>query len=235
LYRASFDEAYQALGTNVTDTVTTDYGLLVSSWSGYALQRLGKVTPFVVPALNVAGRTNVACDLGTLSFWFKPYWSSASLVNGAGPGVNARLAEFVLVGNQESAVVWSLQSSADGSMLSLMSSDTTGAKPLLQAEIEWPAGEWRLVTLNYGAAGTELFIDGQRIALAACRTSSLISGGRILLAPSGAIGNYFRSAHQSFHGLFGAMARRFSPRSTAWVHFHLAGTRFLSVNIRLRL
>jgi hypothetical protein len=60
------------------------------------------------------------------------------------------------------------------------------------------------------------------------------SGG-ILLPPSCAIGKLFSLSHHSFHGRLGAMARRFSARSTALVHFHLAEVRFLSVNIRLRL
>src|SRR5262245_50747199 len=59
-----------------------DYGQLIESWSGYALQRSGTVTPYIVPAVGSTGHTNVACDTGTIRLWLKPYWSSASLTNG---------------------------------------------------------------------------------------------------------------------------------------------------------
>ena len=62
-------------------------GTLRESWSGLALQRSGRVTPLVVPALDANGRANVASDqAGAIRLWLTPYWSSVSLSDSAGPG-----------------------------------------------------------------------------------------------------------------------------------------------------
>jgi len=164
LYRATFDEAYGALGTNVTETVITDYGLLVSSWSGYALERSGTVTPFVVTAVSATGHTNIACDTGAVRFWLTPYWSSAAVTNGTGPGVHARLIELVAVGEKDAAVAWSLQVSEDGSTVSLFGQGESGPEELLSAEIAWDADTPHCVLLNYGPDGTQLFLDGELAA-----------------------------------------------------------------------
>ncbi len=125
------------------------------SWSGYALQRAGtSVTPFVVPALD-SGHTNITCNTGTIRFWFKPYWSS-----GNGPGTAARLVELVAVGSGQSAVIWSLQTSADGTGLHLLGSSDNGPVELLNTGINWQANQSHLITLDYSPNGTALFIDG---------------------------------------------------------------------------
>ena len=61
------------------------------SWSGYALQRTGAtVVPFVVPALDSDGHTNITSDTGgALRWWVRPYWSS-----GSGTGQPATLLEM---------------------------------------------------------------------------------------------------------------------------------------------
>ncbi len=110
LYHNRFDEAYW-FGKQRSETVQTEAGTLVESWSGYALQRAGNnVTPFVVPAVGERGQLNVACDFGSVGFWFKPYWSSAAVMAGNAPGVPARLVDLVVIGSQDAAVGWSLQS-----------------------------------------------------------------------------------------------------------------------------
>lgn len=162
LWRASFDETYFYRTTN-TQLSVVGYGELIESWSGYSLQRSGVVPPLAVPALAENGRLNFSSDTGAIRFWFKPMWSSMS-VGGTGPGIDARLAEIVAVGNRVTAVAWSLLVSPDGSALYLVSDGAAGASMLLRAEIGWPAGEWHLVALNYGPNGTALFVDGKLLA-----------------------------------------------------------------------
>ena len=76
--------------------------------------------PFLVPGVDGKGHTNINDGQQTFRFWFKPYWTSASLASGAGPGVVATLLELDALGKNESANVWSLQISADGTTLSLL-------------------------------------------------------------------------------------------------------------------
>ena len=156
LYRETFDE-YWGGGTNA-EIVIGNY-TFEESWSGYALQRAGtSVTPFVVPALD-SGHTNITCNTGAIRFWFKPYWSS-----GTGSGTVARLVELVAVGRGQSAVIWSLQASADGTGLHLLGSSDNGPVELLSTEINWRADQSHLITLDYSPNGTTLFIDGAQAA-----------------------------------------------------------------------
>lgn len=156
LFHTRFDEAYWP-GHERASLVTVEYGTLVESFSGYALQRTGKsVVPFVVSALDATSRLNVATDAGAIGFWFKPDWTSAA-AGGGGPGYAARLVELVAVGDKQTVVGWSLQTSAEGSALVLVGAG--GMETLLKAEIGWTAGEWHWVVLNYGPK-TELWLDG---------------------------------------------------------------------------
>ncbi len=139
--------------------------MLVESWSGYALECSGSpVNPFVVSAVDSTGHTNLTCNTGAIQFWFKPNWSSASLANGNGPGVNAPLIELSVVGNRESVAAWSLQVSSDGTMLALLGGANGGPEALLKTGISWQADKSHLVTLNFSPKGTALFIDGTLVA-----------------------------------------------------------------------
>src|SRR5258707_897354 len=59
LLKLDFDDAYYQ-STNYYDTVATDYGLLVSSWSGYALDRSTGtlLVPYLIPGVETIGKTN---------------------------------------------------------------------------------------------------------------------------------------------------------------------------------
>src|ERR1051326_630114 len=161
LWHESFDEYYSYRMTNAQLSVP-NYGELIESWSGYALQRAGsKVPPFSVPAVNSTGRTNLACDSGVARFWLRPYWSSASLENGAGPGVDGRLIEMLGASGSKFGDSWSLRVTPDGSVLYLVGQSDAGPALLLKAPIAWEAGYWHLVTLDYGPKGTALFLDGE--------------------------------------------------------------------------
>jgi len=164
LNRVDFDGEYR-FGWSNAEALTMDFGDLIASWSGYALQRTSAMVPaFVMPALDAAGRTNFACSAGAVRFWYRPYWSSPAVAKDAEPGMEARLAEFVAADGKESTMVWSLQVSKDGSVVSLVGQGDAGPAVLLNADIGWAAGEWHLLTLNYWPKGTALFVDQKLVA-----------------------------------------------------------------------
>ena len=156
LYSERFDEAYAA-GATDAEVPLGNY-TYDESWSGYALQRSGTITPFLVPGVDANGRTNLGVS-GAIRFWFKPSWSS-----GGGPGVDVPLIEWTTVANNQATVVWSLDVSADGTTLALLEPGNGGPIALLTNQINWQAGDWHLLTLDYGPGGTALFVDGELVA-----------------------------------------------------------------------
>jgi alpha-tubulin suppressor-like RCC1 family protein len=152
-----FDEHYHAQAREVEIDVN-GYGKLVESWSGYALQRAGEVVPFVIGGIQ-NGRTNLFPS-GAVRLWVKPYWSSATTGEGQGPGHVAQVLELSVVGNSQSASVWSLRVNASGSVISLVGENGV----LLNVDIAWRAGEWHQLVLNYGEKGTALVLDGGFVA-----------------------------------------------------------------------
>ena len=167
LCHETFDEAYFWGMTN-TALLVPNYGVLVESWSGLALERAGAlVPPFVLPALDgPSGRTNFACGPtgGSIALWLTPHWSSsAEPEGGTGPAVQARLAELAAVGASDAVVVFSLQVTPDGNAVVLIGPNGD----LLKAPISWRSGEAHFLVLNYGPeeVGTALFLDGQLAGL----------------------------------------------------------------------
>ena len=156
LHHESFDEVFYAGVSNAVVSIP-DYGTLRASWSGYSLERVGTVTPFMISGLGETGRVQVTTDRGALRFWFRPYWNS-----GAGPGASVRLAELAAVEGSQAAVLWSLRVTADGTGLQLAGPGGNGV--LLEAEIDWAADSWHQLVLNYGTNGTELVLDGEIVA-----------------------------------------------------------------------
>jgi hypothetical protein len=135
LHRETFDEAYR-LGMTNTEVVLNGY-TFEESWSGYALRRSGAVVPFLLPAVDSAGRTNLSCIAGAIRFWFKPDWTSVSILGGTGPGANAVFAELAACSGGQLVAIWSLQVNPDGSALSLMAQSDGGPVQLLSAQISW--------------------------------------------------------------------------------------------------
>src|SRR5437899_3532982 len=116
LHCLNFDEPYWKGATNA-DLSALGFPDYVQSWSGYALRRTSEsVSPFALSALDASG--GIATP-ASVNFWFRPYWTSASLEKGTGPGETARLLEFVALGKDETTSFWSLGVAADGTVLYL--------------------------------------------------------------------------------------------------------------------
>jgi hypothetical protein len=205
LYYEGFDEEYFAGQTN-SELLIAGLGTLEESWSGYALQRVGDVIPFVIPAVDSTGHTNVSCDTaGALRFWISPYWTSSSVASGASPGTTATVLELDAVNGTQSAVAWSLQISADGNTVSLSSQTGAGLQMVLQAPIAWQAGTWHNVVLDFGPQGSALFVDGMLSAQASSLPSIPPSVGQLVigsaLAGNAAAGADFDEIYSFNHDL----------------------------------
>jgi hypothetical protein len=201
LYHESFDEYYAP--QCCAPITVAGAGTLVASWSGYALDRSGPwVPPWVVPALDASGSTNVTCNSGAVRFWFEPYSSSATVPGGTGPGAAAHLVDLVATGDAGTVLCWSLQMSADGSALQLVGEADSGPVELLAAPLAWPAYQAHLIALDYSPVGTALFLDGQLAAQGAGTLAIPPSAGALVLGSSfagadtadGALDEFFPSA-----------------------------------------
>ena len=129
---------------------------LVEGWSGYTMQREGlAVSPLVLPGLNPRGQNNFGYREGCIRFWFAPSW-----VSGLRQGPAGRLAEWMVTDGKDVATLWTLSVNEAGTMISL---ESQGAD-VVRAEINWFAGGWHLIALNYSEQGTALIIDGEPVA-----------------------------------------------------------------------
>jgi hypothetical protein len=166
LLQDHFNQPYRWGPTNPPVVTVEDHGDFVESWSGYGLGRSGLlVPPYVVPALNAEARPLFRPYAGAVRMWVSPSWFSASLTNGTGPGSEAILAEAAAWdGQTASSPRWTLRIDEDGTRVSLIGLSALGPVELLSAPMEWEAGLARLVTLNFGTNGTELYLDGQLAA-----------------------------------------------------------------------
>jgi hypothetical protein len=147
-------------------------GRFVESFSGFALSRDSQtVAPWIVPAVDPnSGHTNLDCDgSGAIRFYISPRWSSQSVPGGNGPGAAVHLADLVASSATGTAVVWSLQVTADGDSVQLL--DCTGVAPVvvLSAPAAWKARQFHSLAMDFGPRGTALFIDGQLVAQGAAR------------------------------------------------------------------
>ncbi len=177
LCHESFDAGYFVGETN-GELMISGLGVLDESWSGYALQRTGdSVVPFIVPALDAGGNTIITSDTGgALRWWVRPYWSG-----GAGTGLPATLLEMDAVNGGESACAWSLQVSADGTTVELLTQTSAGVQEVLQAPIAWQAGTSHNIALDFGPQATALFLDGGLAAQGAGLASIPPSVGQLVL------------------------------------------------------
>lgn len=163
LHRERLDDVFW-LGHTEAWLNVPGVGTLVESWSGYALERTGVVSPFVLTGLATKGETNLA-TAGALRFWFRPYWSAAPA--GGGPGQRVCLAEMLAAETSRSITLWRLEVEADGSSLMLVRQSDGGEEVLLRTALDWKAGEWHQLALNYSPKATVLFVDGLRVGTGA--------------------------------------------------------------------
>jgi hypothetical protein len=142
-----------------------DSASVQESWSEYALVRDGlSIAPVAVPVIDSTGRRTLAPDSGAVRFWFSPAWSSVEQ-GGKGPGGYARLLELVDLSGSAPQTRWSLYLGEAGDTLYLSGVGADAkAMDFLKAGVSFIAGDWQLITLNYGPKGTELWLGDQLAA-----------------------------------------------------------------------
>ncbi len=189
LCQKTFDEGFFVGETN-SELLIAGLGTLHESFSGYALERVGPVIPFVVPALDSTGNTNGSCGVGgSFRFWITPYWTSTSVANGSGPCAKATVLELDAVSGGQSALAWSLQVSADGNTLGLFAETGSGLQEILQTPIAWMAGQPHCLALVEDSECTTLYVDGSMAAQGPGLPSIPLSAGQLVIGSTLAGGN----------------------------------------------
>lgn len=138
---------------------------MVESWSGYALTRNWQaITPVAIPVSDpYSGKPSFTTAQGTVRVWFCADWSSASL-EGKGPGGYARLIELVGLSGKEPETFYSLYLNPEGTAIYLSGQGVGGPTDFLKADVNWTAGQWHLLALNYDGKQTSLSIDARTVA-----------------------------------------------------------------------
>ncbi len=166
-----FDSGY-ARGPWRNLALNEDNATLLESWSGYALSREASresflPVPVIIPALAAEKEMNFAPAAGVVRCWFAANWSTAGKVSGGqGPGHAARLLELVDLNGKKAKTRWSLFFNAAGDTLFLAGETKLGAAVVLQAPVEFVAGDWRLISLCYSETNVVLQLDTATIAQA---------------------------------------------------------------------
>jgi hypothetical protein len=160
LVRWQFDDPYQQRGADGRFPVLLD-PFRAESWSGYSLLRRDLfVEPVSLPMLAPGAVPYLAPAEGTIRFWFSPDWSS-----GRGPGADARLLGMTTHNDKASLGWWELEVTADGRALLMRAHGDAGSGEVLRAPLDWEAGGWHLIALEYSPDWTALHLDGELAAI----------------------------------------------------------------------
>ena len=134
----------------------------IPDWSHYALGIDTNLPAYLAyRVVETNGSANINLCNGSIRFWFKPDWNSATTNNGIGPGTEARLIE---IGSQGSADGWwALVLSPDGAMLSFDTWTNGAGMTNLTVAVKWTSNDWHQVVLTYSATNSTLYLDGQAV------------------------------------------------------------------------
>jgi hypothetical protein len=104
------------------------------------------------------GTTNICFGNGSISWWFKPDWSSTSQ-GGSGPGAWAR---FVDIGTHtNNSDWWSVYLSSNGCSV-IFAAQASGGSPatFLTAAVGFTSNAWCNLVLTYSPTNTAFFVNG---------------------------------------------------------------------------
>jgi hypothetical protein len=113
--------------------------------------------------VETSGVTNLTVNVGSVTFWLSPDWSSVSK-GGAGPGGTARLLEIGSSTTNASYGLWSLWIDSAGSNVWFSAQNNSGqGLYYLAAPIAFQSNIWYFFALTYSSSNTCLYIDGAAI------------------------------------------------------------------------
>ena len=167
------------------------------------------------------GTTNLTVDVGSVTFWFAPDWSSTNDTNGGlGPQEYGRLLEVGGYTPDSSYGWWSIYVDDGGTNLyfSAQTNDGSGNTYTLSAPIDWTTNYFHFIALTYSSTNVSLYLDGQ-LATNDPGGLSVWPGNDVL-----ANGFYFGSDSNGVlqaHGLFNTVATYNYPLDSNDVQTHL--------------
>lgn len=191
----------------------SDLGYRPVSFTNLDFSMLGNGASLVVDSTNPAwlqynvyeanGSTNLTVDIGSVTFWFAPSWSSTNQ-GGTGPGEWGRLLEVGGYSPDSSYGWWSFYTDPEGENLyfsaqtnDLSSSITT----YLSTPISWTTNYFHFIALTYSTTNTALYLDG---VLATNGPPVSVFPGPEVLAGGFFIGSDSNGLSQA-HGLFNSL------------------------------
>ena len=189
---------------------TSDAGHAPVSFTNLGFSYLGDGASMVLDSTNPAwlqynvietnGATNLTVDVGSVTFWFAPNWSSTN-ADGNGPGESGRLLEVGGYTPDSSLGWWSIYVDDGGNNIyfSTQTNDlSSNVTTYVSAPISWTTNYFHYVALTYCATNTALYLDG---GLAATGPPLTVYPGPDVLANGFFIGSDSNGIWQA-HGLF---------------------------------
>jgi Concanavalin A-like lectin/glucanases superfamily/Bacterial TSP3 repeat len=144
-----------SLATNLAGTSgTITNAVLIDSASPAVLQ---------YREIETNGSVNINCRRGSLRFWFKPNWSSAS-IGGTGPGDWGRLIEMGSYSPTPTNGWWALYLDPDGTTLFFATATNGTITTNLTATISWTSNQWHQIILLYSPYSSSVYLDAQLLA-----------------------------------------------------------------------
>jgi len=196
---------------------TSDQHYAPISFTNLTYSYLGDFFSLVVDSTNPAwlqyyvyepiydGATNLTVDVGSVTLWFAPDWSSADDTNGGfGPQEYGRLLEAGSYTTNSSYGWWSLYVDSGGTNLyfSAQTNNGLGDTYTISAPIDWTTNYFHFVVLTYSSTNVSLYLDGQ---LATNDPGGLsIWPGSNVLSNGFYIGSDSTGVYQA-HGLFNSV------------------------------
>ena len=122
-------------------------------------------------------------ERGAIRVWYRPNYSSV-----IGSGSVATLLELSTTNGTANEVWWALVVSPNGNKVHLICQTESGPESCLQADVNWEAGSWHMLTLGFTPTNSALYIDDQLAAIGdglvsipkeAAPYTSLVVGSRI--------------------------------------------------------
>ena len=153
---------------------TSDLGYAPVSFTNLDFSHLGNGSSLVLDSTNSAwlrynvyeadGTTNLTVDVGSVTFWFAPDWSSINDTNGGlGPQEYGRLLEVGGYTPDSSCGWWSIYVDDAGTNIyfSAQINDGSGNTYTLSAPIDWTTNYFHFIALTYSSTNVSLYLDGQ--------------------------------------------------------------------------